>query len=58
MEKESLEKVTDIIIRYIELANIPLYDKVELLLNLRLFLKDYDKNIKILGKEVNNEKRI
>lgn len=58
MEKESLEKATDIIVRYVELANIPVYDKVELLLNLRLFLKDYDKNIKILRKEVKNEKRI
>ena len=58
MEKESLEKATDIIVRYVELANIPVYDKVELLLNLKLFLKDYDKNIKILRKEVKNEKRI
>jgi len=58
MEKESLEKATDIIVRYVELANIPVYDKVELLINLRLFLKDYDKNIKILRKEVKNEKRI
>lgn len=58
MQKESLEKATDIIVRYVELANIPVYDKVELLLSLRLFLKDYDKNIKILRKEVKNEKRI
>jgi len=39
MLDESLEKTTDIVIKSIEQSEIPLYDKIELMLNLKLFRK-------------------
>lgn len=48
MLEDSIEKINNIIIKSIEISDIPLYDKLELLLNLKLFLEDYDNNIKVL----------
>ena len=53
MLDESLEKINEIIIRSLEISDIPLYDKLELLLNLRLFLEDYENNIKVLKRSKN-----
>lgn len=59
MLNESLEEVEDLIIKSLEKSDIPLYDKLELLLNLRLFLEDYENNIKVLKRSKNeNNKRI
>lgn len=59
MKKESLEEVGDLLIKSIETSNITLYEKIELLLNLRLFLEDYDNNIKVLKRSKNEtDKRV
>lgn len=59
MLDESLEKINEILIKSIEISDIPLYDKLELLLNLRLFLEDYENNIKVLKRSKNEiDKRI
>ena len=46
------EKVTKIIIEAIEKLDLNIETKVELMINMKHFLKDYDKNIKILRKEM------
>lgn len=48
MNKESLEILKDKFIEIIENANIDNADKLELLLNIWLFLENYEENIKIL----------
>lgn len=53
MKKESLIIVSSKCIDTIDKLNIPLTDKVELMLNLKHFLdsKKYEDNIKVLKKE-------
>ena len=51
MEQEQIEQATDIVIESIANSNLDNYIKLELLINLRLFFKDYDKNIRLLNKE-------
>lgn len=55
MSPESLEKVQDKVAEIIDQTDIPIYEKVELLINLIHFLDSskYEKNIKILK---NNKK--
>ena len=48
MEKESLEKAIDIILKALEESSINEVDKVELMINLNKFLENYDKEIKTL----------
>ena len=48
MDKESLEKVQDKIADLLNNVDIPITDKVELLINLIHFLNDYEDNIKVL----------
>lgn len=48
MKDESIKKVEDLIAR-IKNLDIDPYDKLELMLNLYLFLENYDENIKILN---------
>lgn len=48
MNKESLEILKDKFIDIIENANIDNADKLELLMNIWLFLENYEENIKIL----------
>lgn len=55
MTKEELEEATDIILNSIIDSKLDNYTKVELLINLKNFLFNYDENIKILR---NNEKRL
>lgn len=50
MTKEELEEATDIIIDSITNSNLHNYTKLELLINIKLFLENYHKNIKILDK--------
>lgn len=50
MTKEELEEATDIIIDKIVSSNLPNYTKVELMINLKTFLSDYENNIKELRK--------
>ena len=55
MQKESLEKAKEVIISSLEITNIELYDKVELIVNLKTFLDNYDNDIKVL-RRVKNDK--
>ena len=48
MNKESLEILKDKFIDIIENTNIESADKLELLMNIWLFLENYEENIKIL----------
>lgn len=50
MTKEELEEATDIIIDSITNSNLPNYTKVELMINLKTFLSDYENNIRELRK--------
>jgi hypothetical protein len=53
MEKESLEIVQESIANMVDVLDIPIYDKIELLINLVHFLnpEEYEDNIKVLKKE-------
>ena len=53
MEKESLEIVQEEIVNVLNELDIPIYDKVELLINLANFLdtEQYEENIKILRRK-------
>ena len=50
MDKESLEIVKERTHLLVDEPNIPLQDKVELLINIMHFLEDYEDNIKVLEK--------
>lgn len=51
MTKEELEEATEIILDSIMNSNLSNYTKIELLINMKTFLKDYKENINILSKE-------
>ena len=53
MEKESIEIVLEEIVNVLNELDIPIYDKVELLINLINFLdtEQYEENIKILRRK-------
>lgn len=57
MERESLIKVQEEIADMLNNVDIPIHDKVELLINLLHFLdyEKYDKNIKVLQKKKRND---
>ena len=57
MDKESLLKVQKRIIEVLDGIDIPLYDRVELLINIISFLntEEYEENIKVLQKKRNND---
>jgi hypothetical protein len=60
MNKESLNKIKEKFVDIIENTNIENADKLELLMNICLFLDNYEDNIKILqqyGKRRKNELR-
>lgn len=48
MDKESLKKVQDKIADLLNNVDIPITDKVELLINLIHFLNNYEDNIRVL----------
>lgn len=48
MSNEELEEATEIIINALMNSKLNNYAKIELMLNLKLFLEDYNKNIFIL----------
>ena len=48
MNKESLNIVSDDFVSLLEKSNIDTKDKLELLINIRLFLENYDENIQLL----------
>ena len=50
MTKEELEIATDIILDRIINSDIANYTKIELMINLKTFLKDYENNIRELNK--------
>lgn len=50
MTKEELEYATDIIIDRIIESELSNYTKIELMINLKTFLKDYENNIRELNK--------
>ena len=51
MTKEELEEATDLILDLIINSKLSNYTKIELLINMKTFLKDYKENINILSKE-------
>ena len=51
MSSDEIEQALEIIVDSISRSSLDNYTKLELLINLRLFFKDYDKNIRILNKE-------
>lgn len=58
MDKESLIIAREIVLRALSKSDIKFIDKLELSLNLNLLLdeKNYEKDIKVLRKEHNNNK--
>lgn len=48
MNKESLEKAEEAILTALQWINIDQTDKVELMLNLRLLLENYDEDLRVL----------
>lgn len=48
MNKEEIEEAFDIIIDAISKSNLSNYTKVELMINIKLFMENYDKSIRIL----------
>jgi hypothetical protein len=58
MQDDSLLKSIDAIVQSIDSLDIPIVDKVEVLLNIRQFLdpKDYRDNVETLGKKHINKK--
>jgi hypothetical protein len=56
MKKESLEEAILMIIDRLDKSDIPVQDKLELMINLRCFLNvdKYENNIKILSKGSDN----
>ena len=59
MQKESLELAINTIIESIEKLDINMYDKVELMINLRNFLDErlYNENIKVLNQNIKRKVR-
>lgn len=57
MERESLEIVQENIANMVDVLDIPIYDKIELLINLVHFLnpEEYEDNIKVLQKRKEND---
>jgi hypothetical protein len=57
MERESLEIVQENIANMVDVLDIPIYDKIELLINLVHFLnpEEYEDNIKVLQKKKEND---
>lgn len=52
MSNEELNEATEVIINALMNSELNNYAKLELMLNLRRFLADYDKNVSILRKEL------
>lgn len=48
MNKESLEILKETLHKYVDHPDIPIYDKVELMINIYHFLDNYEENIQVL----------
>ena len=59
MQKESLDLALNTMIESIEKLDINMYDKLELMINLRNFLDErlYDENIKVLNQNIKRKVR-
>lgn len=59
MNKESLERVKEKITEVLDNEDIPICDKVELLINLNHFLnpENYENNINVLKRSFDDERR-
>lgn len=51
MQKESIEEAIDICLTNIQNSNINVVDKLELLINVKNFLENYDEMIKVKVKK-------
>lgn len=51
MQKESIEEAIEICINNIHNSNINIVDKMELLINIKTFLENYDEMIKVKVKK-------
>lgn len=55
MSNEELEECIDIIAKALSESNLNNYTKLEMMINLKLFMENYEENIRIL-RNVNYEK--
>lgn len=51
MEQQKIEQATDVVIDAITNSNLDNLTKMELLINMRAFFEDYNKNINLLNRE-------
>lgn len=58
MSNDDLEECIDIIVKAISESKLDNYVKLEMMINLKLFLENYEKNIRILRKGNRNENKI
>lgn len=56
MNEKELEDITNLLLECIDSSNLDLYVKVELMINLKTFLSNYEENIKLL-KYIDNIKK-
>lgn len=56
MSNEELNEATSIIIKALSESSLNGYAKIELMINLKKFLEDYDKNIQVLRVEDKKKK--
>lgn len=48
MNKESLEKIKDEVIKILKNEEIEIFDRVEIVINLMYFLDNYEEDLKVL----------
>lgn len=58
MSNDDLEECIDIIVKAISESKLDNYVKLEMMINLKLFLENYENNIRILRKGNRNENKI
>lgn len=58
MSNDDLEECIDIIVKAISESKLDNYVKLEMMINLKLFLENYENNIRLLRKGNRNENKI
>lgn len=58
MSNDDLEECIDILVKAISESKLDNYVKLEMMINLKLFLENYENNIRILRKGNRNENKI
>ncbi|MBR4003568.1 MAG: hypothetical protein IKI95_05910 [Clostridia bacterium] len=57
MSNEEIEEATDLVINAIIKSELNNYTKLELMVNLRTFFENYENNIRLLRKGIEDEKK-